>query len=64
MSVWLAGESYAGTYLPLLAKLMLDARQNVGGIIVGSPWIDPLHQYASFVEYASTTGMVTDVADL
>lgn len=38
--VILAGESYAGVYLPLFAQALLDGGYPLGGVLVGDPFID------------------------
>ncbi|KAF9584761.1 Cell death protease [Lunasporangiospora selenospora] len=51
--IYLAGESYAGTYIPYFSKAVLDhnenlppghAAYNLKGAVIGNGWIDPLHQ--------------------
>nr|KAJ3420241.1 Cell death protease [Polyrhizophydium stewartii] len=54
----LAGESFAGTYVPYFATELLrlnkesGAKFRLSGIIIGNGWIDPVRQYASFVPFA------------
>ncbi len=62
----LAGESYAGTYLPLLAKAILDGNQHKGGrhldlrsVILCDGWVDPVVQMATDTTYAYRHGMIT-----
>ncbi|KAF9349529.1 Cell death protease, partial [Mortierella sp. NVP85] len=58
--LYIAGESYAGTYIPYFAKGILDHNANVPageivynlkGLAIGNGWIDPLHQYTSVIPY-------------
>ncbi|KAI1302159.1 Cell death protease [Mortierella claussenii] len=59
--LYLAGESYAGTYIPYFAKGVLDYNEkqvplgemafNLKGLAIGNGWIDPLHQYTSYIPY-------------
>ena len=59
--IWLAGESYAGVYLPYLAHEILRYQQfRLGGLIIGSGWLDPPTQYASQIEYAFQKGLLPE----
>lgn len=61
----LAGESYAGTYLPLLAqKILYDNKKttlkiNLKAIVLMSPWIDPRIQQSMDSTYAFEHGFIT-----
>lgn len=60
----LAGESYAGTYLPLLAKLILEHPRTSPGIdlkamILMDAWVDPYVQMLQDTEYAYKHGMIS-----
>jgi cathepsin A (carboxypeptidase C) len=63
--LYLAGESYAGTSLPLLADKILQenlqSKQpiNLRGLIMVSPWADPVTQQSRNADYAFTHGLVT-----
>ncbi|KAF9177444.1 Cell death protease, partial [Haplosporangium sp. Z 11] len=66
--LYLAGESYAGTYIPYFAKGILDhnddlpighSAYNLQGLAIGNGWIDPLHQYTSFIPYIEHHGLST-----
>ena len=58
--LYLAGESYAGTMLPLVAKKMVeDKSANLKGLILMSPWIDPKKQVSADTDYAMTHGLIT-----
>ncbi|KAF9966212.1 Cell death protease [Mortierella alpina] len=66
--LYLAGESYAGTYIPYFARGVLDHNEHVAaediayklqGIVIGNGWIDPLHQYTSFIPYVEQHGLST-----
>jgi carboxypeptidase C (cathepsin A) len=51
----LAGESYAGVYIPYIAKEILDGNKqqdtdlvvNLSGLAMGNAWIDP-YAYVSY----------------
>ena len=62
----LAGESYGGTYVPLLAKAILDGNAaagrevvDLGGTILAAPWVDPVVQQSMDTTYAFTHGLIT-----
>lgn len=52
--LYLGGESFAGVWIPFMAQQV-----TVKGIILGNPWIDPVEQYPSVVEYAKLHGLLT-----
>ncbi len=55
--VYIAGESYAGKYVPNIA-LMFDQKgdTNLKGISVGDGWINSRMQMMNYIEYAYTLG--------
>ena len=61
----LAGESYGGTYMPLLAKAILDGNATghdtieLGGVVVAAPWVAPALQQATDSTWAYTHGLIT-----
>lgn len=63
--IYLAGESYAGTYLPLLAKKILAENKiashkiHLQGLILISPWADPIAQQSMDSRYALSHGFIT-----
>ena len=62
--ILLAGESYGGTYVPLLAKAILagnDAGRtkiNLKGNVLISGWVNPLVQQSMDATYAFTHGLI------
>lgn len=64
--LFLAGESYAGTYTAFIAIAILErAKLSFGnpfpalsGIAVASPWIDPRYQYPSYIPFAKQHGLL------
>jgi vitellogenic carboxypeptidase-like protein len=62
----LAGQSYAATYLPILADLILEGNKNkihdikISKIILISPWIDPCFQMGFNTTYAFTHGLISE----
>ena len=63
--IYLSGESYAGTYLPLLSQKILNynkttsAKINLKGLILISPWADPIAQQSMDTAYAYYHGLIT-----
>jgi vitellogenic carboxypeptidase-like protein len=62
----LAGESYAGTYLPLLAKEIVKGNASKGGTVLNlvgtvllDAWVDPWTQMAQDTNYAFTHGLIS-----
>jgi len=62
----LAGESYAGTYLPPLAKLIVAGNAKAGhttidlrGTVLLDAWVDPWVQMASDTTYAFNHGIIS-----
>lgn len=61
----LAGESYAGTYLPLLAKAILDGnasgktKLDLRSTVLCDAWVDPWVQMTKNTEYAYTHGLIS-----
>ncbi|TPX77034.1 hypothetical protein CcCBS67573_g01710 [Chytriomyces confervae] len=61
--VYVAGESYAGQYIPYIARSILSVtgskRINLKGLLIGNGWFDPLRQYAAYVPYARRNGLLS-----
>jgi vitellogenic carboxypeptidase-like protein len=62
----LAGESYAGTYLPLLAKAILEGNKKSGptkidlrAMVLLDAWVNPMVQMASDTTYAFAHGLIS-----
>lgn len=58
----LAGESYAGTYLPLLAKAIRDGgvlRQQLKATVLVDAWVNPYVQMAQNTNYAFMHGLIS-----
>jgi carboxypeptidase D len=64
--IYLAGESFAGQYIPYIARAIQLRNQNrprdwkLSGLIIGNGWIDGQAQYPSHVEYAKANKLVPD----
>lgn len=58
--LYLAGESFAGVYIPYISTAILDYNSQAGaaksiklkGVAIGNGWIDPLATYASYITFA------------
>jgi carboxypeptidase D len=59
---YLAGESFAGQYIPYFADAMLNSTLNVPlkGAAIGNGWMDGRRQYPSFLEYALKHDLVKE----
>ena len=58
--LFLAGESYGGTYMPLLARRLLKSHPDVelGGVVLVAGWVDPPRQVGTTARYALTHGLI------
>jgi len=59
----LAGESYAGHYIPHIAKHLVDSPidgLNFKGIAIGNGWTNPFVQFPSFAAFAYANEMIDD----
>ncbi|KAI9591410.1 Alpha/Beta hydrolase protein [Syncephalis fuscata] len=65
--IYLAGESYAGVYIPYIAKEFVDASEkpntdfkvNLAGLALGNGWIDSYTIYMSYVEFAEKYNLMS-----
>lgn len=56
---YLAGESYAGQYIPYIAtKLQETKTVDLKGLLIGNGWMDPANQYYQYVPYALDYGVI------
>lgn len=62
--LFLAGQSYAGKYLPQLAiRILKDAHHlHLQGLILGDPWVNPRLQQQANIDYAYYHGLIDDKA--
>ncbi|KZT71626.1 alpha/beta-hydrolase [Daedalea quercina L-15889] len=62
VDTYLAGESFAGQYIPYFADAILNSPLNIPlrGVAVGNGWIDGRHQYPSFLPYAVKHGLIEE----
>ncbi|KAF9887441.1 Cell death protease [Aspergillus nanangensis] len=64
--IYIAGESYAGQYIPYIAKAIQErnkdardqAKWNLRGLIIGNGWISPEDQYPAYLNFAREEGLV------
>lgn len=67
----LAGESYAGQYIPFIADALLmhnvkensDIYFNLKGLLIGNGWIDPDQQSLSYIPFAFDNGIISKEAE-
>lgn len=61
--MYLAGESYAGHYIPSISNYLYHNAEFYtywpAGIIIASGWVDPFYQYPSYPDYAYENSLVT-----
>ncbi len=64
IQIYIAGESYAGQYIPHIARAILDRNSerpdkwSLQGILLGNPWVSPPEQYDSYLKYAFEKGLL------
>lgn len=65
--LYLAGESYAGQFIPYIADAIQARNNNITdeetefrlkGLMIGNGWIDPRNQYPAYLPFAYETGLV------
>ncbi|TID13285.1 hypothetical protein CANINC_004971 [Pichia inconspicua] len=65
-SIIVAGESYAGQYVPHLARALKDDSRfssKVDTVLLGNAWLDPNLQSLAYVPYVLDTGVVDPQSD-
>jgi carboxypeptidase D len=58
--IYLGGESFAGVWIPQIAKRLLKMKKPVKGLVLGNPWIDPLNQYPSILDYSQKLNLISE----
>jgi len=69
--IYFAGESYAGQYIPYIAKHILARNKlpgtkhqwNLKGLLIGNGWISPPEQYEAYLQFAYEKGLVQKGSD-
>jgi carboxypeptidase D len=66
--LYIAGESFAGQYIPYISKAILDRNKelslhdkqylNLQGLLIGNGWIDPVNQYLTYLQFSYSTGLI------
>ena len=66
LKAYIAGESYAGQYIPYFADAILDSKLKVPlkGIAIGNGWMDARRQYPAYLDYAVKHGIVDEGTDV
>ncbi|KAL2141464.1 hypothetical protein VTI28DRAFT_2387 [Corynascus sepedonium] len=70
--IYFAGESYAGQYIPYIAKHILERNKqpgtrhqwNLKGLLIGNGWISPPEQYEAYLQFAFEKGLVQKGSDI
>jgi len=62
--IYIAGESFAGTYIPYIASNLVNnpvngKMINLQGIAIGNGWIDPARQYAGYLKYSVDNNIIS-----
>lgn len=62
METYLAGESYAGQYIPYFADAILNSDLGIplNGIAIGNGWIDARNQYPAYFKYLAAQGILSE----
>ncbi|WWC93111.1 uncharacterized protein L201_008077 [Kwoniella dendrophila CBS 6074] len=62
IDTYLAGESFAGQYIPYFADAILKSSDlpdfPLKGLAIGNGWIDPIQQYPGYVDFAYEKGLI------
>lgn len=65
--IYLAGESYAGQYIPYIAKAMLERNSNLKenqkeyklkGLLIGNGWVSPNEQSLAYMPFFLNRGLI------
>ncbi|GJN92002.1 hypothetical protein Rhopal_005030-T1 [Rhodotorula paludigena] len=63
---YIAGESYAGQYIPYIADAILASTRiptRLKGLLIGNGWIDPTNQYPAYLDFALQAGVIKKGSD-
>ncbi|CAF0760323.1 unnamed protein product [Adineta steineri] len=64
--IYLAGVSFAGQYIPYIAKAILEQRSTLKlrGLLIGNGLIDPVTTYKSYLPFAVANNLVIENSEL
>ncbi|CAF1233876.1 unnamed protein product [Adineta steineri] len=64
--IYLAGQSYAGQYIPYIAQAILEQRSTLKlrGLLIGNGWVDPVTAYKSYLPFAVANKLVIENSEL
>ncbi|CAF1234029.1 unnamed protein product [Adineta steineri] len=64
--IYLAGVSFAGQFIPYIAKAILEQRSTLKlrGLLIGNGWIDPVTTYKSYLPFAVANNLVVQNSEL
>ncbi|KJZ78210.1 Pheromone-processing carboxypeptidase KEX1 [Hirsutella minnesotensis 3608] len=69
--IYIAGESFAGQYIPYIAKAILDRNKRVPGLewslkglLIGNGWIAPKEQYQAYLKFAFEKNLLDKDSDI
>ncbi|KAK4704188.1 hypothetical protein P7C70_g2025, partial [Phenoliferia sp. Uapishka_3] len=63
MDTYIAGESYAGQYIPYIADAITKTtiiKTRLKGLMIGNGWISPREQYPAYLEYLVKRNLVKE----
>jgi len=62
VDTYLAGESFAGQWIPYFAEALLESRHNIPlkGVAIGNGWMDVKRQYLSYLDYSVKMGLIEE----
>ncbi|KIO32858.1 hypothetical protein M407DRAFT_13851 [Tulasnella calospora MUT 4182] len=63
VDTYLAGESFAGQYIPYIADAILKTTllsMPLKGLAIGNGWIDGRHQYPAYYDFALKSGIIKE----
>ncbi|GAA6041532.1 hypothetical protein JCM8097_004247 [Rhodosporidiobolus ruineniae] len=63
---YIAGESFAGQYIPYIASAILSSTRiatKLKGLLIGNGWIDPYNQYPAYLDFALQAGVIKKGSD-
>ncbi|KAG8900039.1 Cell death protease [Tulasnella sp. 403] len=66
IDTWIAGESFAGQYIPYIADGILKTTllsTPLKGIAIGNGWIDGRSQYPAYYDFAVKSGLIKENSD-